>query len=81
MNKFARFVPSTRAHLARLAAVAGSSLLALPAMAQTGDPFADVMTDVTAKVTTYGGALAVLAGVSVVFYLAIKFVKKIPKAA
>lgn len=60
------------------------SLLALaPAMsfAQAVDPFDTAVTDITAKITSYGGALVGVAAVGVVFYVAIKFVKKLPRAA
>ena len=57
--------------------------LTLPAvaMAQTTDPFDTALTEITGKVTSYGGALVGLAAVAVAFYVGIKFVKKIPKAA
>jgi uncharacterized protein HemY len=50
------------------------------ALAQT-DPFDTVMTSVTTSVTEYAGALVVLAGVSVVFMIGVKYVKKIRGAA
>lgn len=62
------------------AAFVGSTLIGAAAFAQ-GDPFATAMTDITSKVTSYGGSLVGLSAVAVVFYVAIKFVKKIPKAA
>lgn len=52
-----------------------------PAMAQSVDPFTTAMETATGKVETYAAALVGLAAVSVVFFLAIKFVKKIPRAA
>lgn len=64
------------------ALVMGVGLMAaLPAMAQETDPFDTAIATVTTKVTEYGGALVILAGVAVAFYVGIKFVKKIPKAA
>jgi len=53
------------------------------AMAQTagGDPFTAAVTDATAKVTTYAGALVGLAAVAVVFMIGVKYVKKIKGAA
>ena len=51
------------------------------AMAQTADPFADAMAALTLKVTTYGGALVGLSAVGVGFFVAMKYVKKIPRAA
>ena len=63
-----------------LAVLAAGALPAL-SMAQATDPFDTAMTTITAKVTSYGGALVGLAAVAIVFYVAMKFVKKIPKAA
>lgn len=58
-----------------------ATLAASGAMAQGTDPFDTVMTTVTTSVTEYAGALVVLAGVSVVFMIGIKYVKKIRGAA
>lgn len=55
--------------------------LALPAFAQSTDPFDLAMTEIKAKVATYGGALVGLAAVGVVFVVAIKYVKRIPRAS
>lgn len=68
--------------LAVKAAVIGSGLLASGvALAQETDPFTTAMTAITTKVGTYGAALVGLSAVAVAFYIGIKFVKKIPKAA
>ena len=48
--------------------------------AQT-DPFTDAVTDVTAKVNSYGPALIGLAAVGVAFMVGIKYIKKIRGAA
>ena len=64
-----------------LLAVAVGTLASAAAMAQETDPFDTVMTTVTTSVTEYAGALVVLAGVSVVFMIGIKYVKKIRGAA
>lgn len=45
------------------------------------DPFDAAMTDVTAKVTDYAGALVGLAAVAVAFMVAVKYVKKISGAS
>lgn len=68
-----------RNKLRHLALVVGTSAPML-ALAQT-DPFTDAMTDATAKVTTYAGALVGLAAVAVIFMIGVKYVKKITKAA
>lgn len=61
------------------------AVLALPAAmaanAQAADPFDTAVTTVTGKVTTYGGALVGVAAAAVVFMVAIKYVKKIPRAS
>lgn len=54
----------------------------VPAMAQEAtDPFDTVLADVTEKVGEYAGALVVLAGVSVVFMIGVKYIKKLRGAA
>jgi len=64
------------------ASVIGAGLLApVLSMAQTTDPFDAAVASVTTKVTAYGGALVTFAAVSVAFFVAIKYVKKIPRAA
>jgi len=64
----------------KLAAVSGA-VLPMVTMAQTTDAFDTAVASLTAKVTGYGGALVALSAVAIAFYVAIKFVKKIPKAA
>lgn len=66
------------------AAVLGLTVAALsaPAFAQTDpDAFETVLADVTTKVGEYAGALVVLAGVSVVFMIGVKYIKKLRGAA
>lgn len=60
------------------AVAAGASV---GAFAQSADAFAGAVSDITAKVTTYGGALVGLAAVGVVFMVGVKYVKKIRSAA
>lgn len=65
-------------------AFAVATVTALPVLAfaqEAADPFADAVSDITGKVTSYGGALVGLAAVGVVFMVAIKYVKKIRGAA
>lgn len=57
------------------------AIAAAQASAQATDPFEVAMAAITTKVGTYGAALVGLSAVAVVFYVAMKFVKKIPKAA
>lgn len=47
------------------------------AFAQPTDPFDGVMTNAETKVGTYMEALGVLAGIAVVFWIGIKYIKKI----
>ena len=49
-------------------------------MAST-DPFDTAVTEITTKVTSYGAALVGVAAASVVFLVAMKYVKKLPRAA
>lgn len=69
-----------RNNLRNIVVGTASALGSVAAFAQ-GDPFTTAMTEVTGKVQGYGAALVGLAAVGVAFYVAIKFVKKIPKAA
>lgn len=64
----------------RNAGIVLASSLPMLAMAQT-DPFMDAVDGVEAKVITYGPALVALAAISVAFFVAIKYVKKITRAA
>lgn len=66
---------------AKLALVATGVMLSGAALSQTTDPFADALADITAKVTTYGGGLVILAAVGVVFMVGVKYVKKLRGAA
>jgi hypothetical protein len=50
------------------------------ASAAPADPFDTVIASATDKVEAYAGALVGFAGVAVVFMLAIKYIKKIPRA-
>lgn len=66
----------------RASLVALATVAPVAAFAQTtADPFNDALTEITANVTTYGGALVGLAAVGVVFMIAIKYVKKLRGAA
>lgn len=64
----------------RAAAVVLTSAPVL-AFAQATDPFADAVSDLTTKITTWGAALAGLAAVGVGFMVAVKYIKKIRGAA
>jgi hypothetical protein len=70
-----------RSTAARYAAVISTAVFSSAAFAQSADPFATALADVTTKVTTWAGALVGFAAVSVAFMVAIKYVKKIPKAS
>lgn len=65
----------------RKLAVALSSVLPLASFAQATDPFDTAITNATAKVNSYAAALVGLAAVAVVFLIAIKYVKRIPRAS
>ena len=58
-----------------------AALGSVAAFAQVADPFSGAVADVSSKVTSYGGALAGLAAVGVVFMVGIKYIKKITRAS
>lgn len=71
-----------RGKVARIgAAVSAAALVPAVSFAQQADPFDTALSTVTTKVTGYAGALVGLAAIAVVFMVAIKYVKKIPKAS
>jgi len=76
MNKRLSNVLSGRSALVALT-VAGSGSV----FAQASDPFTTALTEATTKVGTYAAALVGLSAVAVVFMIALKYVKKIPRAA
>ena len=65
----------------RALGVALATSLPVLAFAQATDPFDTALDTITTKVEAYGGALVGLAAVAVVFFVGIKYVKKITKAA
>jgi len=57
-------------------------IVSVPAFAQTvADPFDTAMAQATTKVGSYAAALVGLSAVAVVFMIAIKYVKRIPRAS
>lgn len=56
-------------------------LSSVPVMAQTTDPFDTAMAEATTKVGAYAAALVGLGAVAVIFMIALKYVKKIPRAS
>jgi len=67
---------SLRTQIAAVAAMAP-----VLSFAQTADPFDQAVLDVTAKVEAYGPKLVGLGAVAVIFFVALKYVKKIPRAS
>ena len=63
------------------AVVAAALVLPVLAHAQETDPFTTAMTEATTKVGTYAAALVGLGAVAVIFMIALKYVKKIPRAS
>lgn len=79
MNRRFAFV---RGKVARIGAAVSTAMLAPAVFAQAAtDPFDTALATVTTKVTSYAGALVGLAAVAVVFMVAVKYVKKLPKAS
>lgn len=66
-----------KAAVAAMIAIASASASAQAAP----DPFTTAMNTATTKVGEYAAALVGLAAVAVVFMIAIKYVKRIPRAA
>lgn len=64
----------------RAGVAVGAGLASVGAFAQV-DPFDTAIGTATTKVESYAAALVGLAAVAVVFMIAIKYVKKIPKAS
>lgn len=61
--------------------VAAASLVPALSFAQATDPFEIAMTEATTKVGSYAAALVGLSAVAVVFMIAMKYVKRIPRAS
>lgn len=57
------------------------ALSAAASHAQATDPFQEALDAMKVKVATYGTSLVALAAVGVAFFVAMKYVKKIPRAA
>lgn len=80
-EKMQRLGEIARNNAARTAVVVATLPLAMAARAQAADPFTEAVTDIGTKVAGYGAALVGLAAAAVVFMVAIKYVKKIPRAS
>jgi choline-glycine betaine transporter len=65
---------------ARVAAVSAAAL-PVAVFATPADPFTTVMADATTRVNTYAAALVTIGGVAVLFMIALKYIKKIPRAS
>lgn len=65
----------------REAGIVLATSLPVLAMAQATDPFQTALTNATTKVGEYAAALVGLSAVAVVFMIAIKYVKRIPRAS
>jgi hypothetical protein len=80
MNK--RFATLGNIVSGRSLAVLAASALPVMAFAQAAaDPFDAAIATATTKVAAYSAALVTLAAVGVVFLIAIKYVKRIPRAS
>ncbi|EKD97200.1 MAG: hypothetical protein ACD_23C01018G0004 [uncultured bacterium] len=64
-----------------LGIVTAVALVPAVSFAQATDPFETAMTEATTKVGTYAAALVGLSAVAVVFMIAMKYVKRIPRAS
>lgn len=80
-QKLARLAQLSRNNAARAVVAITTLPVAMAARAQSTDPFDAAVDQVTTKVGTYGAALVGVAAAAVVFMVAIKYVKKIPRAS
>lgn len=65
----------------RTFAVALIGVAPVLSFAQTADPFDAAVAEATTKVGSYAAALVGLSAVAVVFMIAMKYVKRIPRAS
>lgn len=65
----------------RNAGIAIATSVPVLAFAQATDPFDAAVGEATTKVETYAAALVGLSAVAVVFMIAMKYVKKLPRAS
>lgn len=65
----------------RAAVLASVALAPVFALAQAADPFDSALSTATTKVGSYAAALVGLSAVAVVFMIAMKYVKKLPRAS
>lgn len=72
---------SIKAKFVAATAIASTAMLSVCAYAQAVDPFDTALTQVTTSTTKYASALVGVAAIAVVFMIAIKYVKKLPKAS
>lgn len=72
-----------KAKYAAIAAIVVTPLLYVSAFAQSvaADPFDTALATVTTSTTKYASALVGVAAIAVVFMIAIKYVKKLPRAS
>lgn len=69
-----------RRYGAQIVAGALGALMSAAALAQS-DPFTSAVDTITGKVESYGAALVGLGAIGVVFMVALKYVKKLPRAS
>lgn len=80
-NKLQNLRRMARDNAARMGVAVLTLPVAMAARAAGEDPFDTAVATVTTKVGTYGAALVGVAAAAVVFMVAIKYVKKIPRAS
>lgn len=76
-----KFGGKLKDHQARVVVGTMLALSGAASHAQETDAFAQAVAGIKTKITTYGGELVAVAAVGVVFMVAMKYVKKIPRAA
>lgn len=76
-----KYGPVIKTQQAKIAVASMLLMSAAASHAQETDPFTAALEAMKTKVATYGGSLVALAAVGVAFFVAMKYVKKIPRAA
>lgn len=81
MNAICKFGAKVSGAYFKTGMVAASALVPVLSFAQATDPFDAAIAEATTKVGSYAAALVGLSAVAVVFMIAMKYVKRIPRAS
>ena len=81
VREYAKNAATKAATFYREVGIACAVAVPMIASAQATDPFEAAVTEATGKIGSYGGALVGVSAVGVVFMIAMKYVKRIPRAS